>query len=175
MGEPVLGWAVWAFYGVWRLGEVIWARGNLRRLLAEGGRLVDRDGLGLMIVLHVGTMAGSAFERMQGARVGGAVSWLALAVLVLSFLGRLWMHRTLGRRWTMRVVVLENEAPVRRGPYRFLRHPNYGILLAEVVALPVFLHAWWTLALLTLPHAWALYARVRLEERAWREVASPLR
>ncbi len=175
MGEPVLGWAVWAFYGLWRLGEVAWARTNLRRLLVRGGQLVARDGLGLMVVLHVGTMAGCAVERVNGARVGGVVSAGAFCVLVLSFVGRLWMHRVLGRRWTMRVVVLADEAPIRRGPYRFLRHPNYWILLAEVLALPAFLHAWWTLALGTLPHVWALLARVKLEERAWREVASPLR
>lgn len=174
MGEPWLGWIVWAGFGGWRLVEVAWARANLRRLLDRGGHVLPRDCLGVMVVLHVATMAGSAVERLLGAEVGGAVSWAAGAVLVLALTGRVWMHATLGRRWTVRVVVLPGEEPIRHGPYRLLRHPNYWIVLLEVLALPAFLHAWWTLALGTLPHAAVLAVRIRREERAWRETAGAL-
>jgi methyltransferase len=84
---------------------------------------------------------------------------------------RAWTLATLGRRWTIRVVVLPGETPVARGPYRFLRHPNYVVVALEAVLLPLWLGCFWTLGLTALPHALALERRIRREEQAWRSLA----
>jgi methyltransferase len=168
MGEPTLGCVLWGLVVAYRLGEVAWARSNTRALVADGG-VLHRDGTWLLVALHVATFAGIAIERLHGARLGGAVSWIAGAAFVLASFGRFWVLRSLGRRWTIRVVTVPGESRVLRGPYRFVRHPNYVVVMLEMIALPALFHAWWTLAIGTVPHALALVLRIRWEDAAWRE------
>ena len=85
---------------------------------------------------------------------------------------RAWTLATLGRRWTIRVVVVDGEAPVRGGPYRVLTHPNYVVVTLEMLLLPCLLGAWWTAAGVVVPHALTLAPRIRREEAAWRERAA---
>jgi methyltransferase len=168
--EPVLGWAVLGAYVAWRLVELWMAQRNARALLAAGGVLARKDATGFMVLVHATTLGAMAWERLEGARVGGTPSVAAAAVLLVATVGRLSVHRALGRRWTIRVITVPGERAIRTGPYRFARHPNYVVVLAEVVSLPAFLGAWWTLALGTPFHVAAILARIRCEDAAWREV-----
>jgi methyltransferase len=172
VSEPVLGNAILVLVAVQRAVEALWARANARRLVAAGARLVPRDQTAGMIVLHVLWLAGMAIERHAGgARMPPPLVVPLLVVLVATEALRAWTLATLGRRWTIRVVVRAGEAPVARGPYRFLRHPNYWVVLAEVTFVPLWLGAWRAAALAAVPNAVLLLRRIRLEERAWREVA----
>lgn len=170
MGEPVLGWVLLGAVVAWRLVELGLARRNTVALLAHGGRLAPRDATGLLVAAHVASLAGVVLERWLGARMGGTASVAAGALLVLATLGRAWVLSTLGRRWTIRVVTVPGETPVVTGPYRFVRHPNYVVVLAEVLAIPALFHAWWTLVIGTPLHLAALLLRVRSEDAAWRDV-----
>ena len=69
------------------------------------------------------------------------------------------------------MVVLPGELPVRRGPYRFLRHPNYVVIVLEMIFAPLALGAWRTAALLLVPNVVTVLRRIRREEAAWRETA----
>lgn len=169
MGEPHLGWGVLGALVLWRVVELFVARINTARLLAREGRRAPDDVTWLLVLLHVASLTGIVIERVAGARVGGPVSWVAGALLVLALAARIWTLTSLGRRWTIQIVTVPGETPVRRGPYRWLRHPNYVVVMVEVVVIPAFFQAWWTLLLGTLPHAAALRERIRREERAWRE------
>jgi methyltransferase len=167
-GEPVLGWVVLGALVLWRIVELGIASRNARDLLARGGVLHERDVTGLLVLLHVLTLTGIGVERLLGARIGGLPSIAAAALLLLATAGRLWVLGTLGRRWTIRVITVPGETAVRRGPYRFVRHPNYVVVLAEILAIPALFHAWWTLAIGTIPHAVGLLLRIRCEDAAWR-------
>jgi methyltransferase len=170
MGEPILGWAILGVVVLERLGELLASRRNTARLLAVGGRTAPHDLTGWMVVVHTLGLAGIAAERLAGARVGGEVSWVAGAVLLVALAGRVWTLSTLGRRWTIRVVTVPGETPVKTGPYRWLRHPNYIVVLLEVFALPALLHAWITLTATAVPHVALLGLRIRREEAAWRRM-----
>jgi methyltransferase len=169
MREPLLGWLLFGFYVVLRTAELPWARANTRRLLRHGGRVHDGDMSPVLIGLHVLTFTGIGIERLLGARLGGPVSWAAGLLMAVALLGRFWTLGTLGRRWTIRVVTVPGETAVRQGPYRWVRHPNYVVLLVEILCLPALFHAWWTLVIGTIPHVVALLVRIRVEEAAWRE------
>lgn len=173
MGEPLFGWAVLVVLVLQRVAELFWAHANTARLLARGGVLCERDGMAGLVVVHVGWFAAIGAERVfLGARMPAATAVPLLVVLACVEGLRAWMLATLGRRWTVRVVVLPGERPVNRGPYRFLRHPNYLVLTLELLLVPLWLGAWRTALAVLLPHAWALRTRLRAEERAWREVAA---
>jgi methyltransferase len=79
---------------------------------------------------------------------------------------RVWVLATLGRRWTTRIIVTTGLPLVRKGPFRFLRHPNYAVVTAELAVLPLVFGLFWIAALFTLLNAAMLYVRIGAENRA---------
>ena len=90
--------------------------------------------------------------------------WLALFALLQGL--RLWVLATLGRRWTTRIIVWPDRPLVRRGPYRWLSHPNYAVVVAEIAVAPMVLGLGWMAALFSLLNAAVLSVRIRAENRA---------
>jgi methyltransferase len=90
---------------------------------------------------------------------------LLLAFAVLQGL-RLWVLMSLGRYWTTRVITLPDAPLVRRGPYRFLRHPNYLVVAAEIAVLPLAFGAWAVAAVFSALNAALLAWRISLEDHA---------
>jgi methyltransferase len=122
------------YVAVQRLAELWWARENERRLLAAGGVEYGGSHLVLIVLVHAAWMAGMwllAYDR--------SVSTVFLALFVLLQIGRFWVLVTLGRRWTIRIIVMPGERLVARGPYRWLRHPNYAIVAGEIALVPLAL------------------------------------
>lgn len=90
--------------------------------------------------------------------------WLALFLVVE--LGRVWVLATLAQRWTTRIIVLPDAPLVSRGPYRFLNHPNYVVVVAEIFALPMVFGLWRVALIFTLLNAAVLFVRIRAENLA---------
>ncbi|MGG5258623.1 isoprenylcysteine carboxyl methyltransferase family protein [Phycicoccus avicenniae] len=128
----------------------------------------------VMVALHTLLLVGCVVEVLVADRPFlGWLGWPALAVLLAAHVLRWWCIRSLGTAWTTRVVVVPGMEVVTRGPYRWLRHPNYVAVVAEGVALPLVHTAWVTALLFTLANAWLLLrVRIPVEERALREAAA---
>jgi len=123
-----------AFLVAQRLVELCFAQFNTRRLRAEGGVEFGAAHYPLMIALHALWLLGL---WLLGYDRSVIPFWLAIFVLLQ--VGRLWVIASLGRRWTTRVIVLPGSAPVSRGPYRWLKHPNYLIVALEIAVVPLAL------------------------------------
>jgi methyltransferase len=123
-----------AYLTVQRLAELWWAMQNEARLMAAGGIEYGHSHLPLMILLHAAWMAGLwlfAYDR--------PVEPVFLALFVVLQMARFWVLATLGRRWTIRIIVVPGERLVAQGPYRLLRHPNYAVVAGEIAAVPLAL------------------------------------
>jgi len=156
-----LALAVLAFVTLQRLGELALARRNTARLLAQGGIEVAPGHYPLIVLLHGGWLAGLCWLAWS-APVN--LAWLAVfAVLQLL---RLWVLATLGPRWTTRIIVLPGAPLVREGPYRFLDHPNYWVVVGEIMVLPLVFGLVWYGAVFSLLNAALLTVRIRAENRA---------
>jgi methyltransferase len=119
---------------VQRVAELWWARQNERRLFAAGGVECGRSHLLLIVGVHAVWMFGLwalAYDR--------PVDPIFLALFIVLQIARFWVLLTLGRRWTIRVIVVPGERLVARGPYRYLRHPNYAVVAGEIAAVPLAL------------------------------------
>ena len=114
-----------------------------------------------MVALHVSWLAGLAWLARDRA-VDPA--WLVLFLILQA--GRIWVIASLGRRWTTRVLVLPGAAPVVRGPYRWLRHPNYLIVALEIAVVPLALGLAGVALLFSLGNAALLAWRIRVENAA---------
>jgi methyltransferase len=149
-----------------RLGELWLARRNTAALLAAGGREVAPGHYPLIVALHAAWLGGLwLFARDQPLQF----AWLSV-FLVLQVL-RAWVLLTLGRRWTTRIIILPGAPLVRRGPYRFLSHPNYLVVAGEIAVLPLCL-GWPSYALaFSLANALVLAIRIRAENAALRSEA----
>jgi methyltransferase len=145
-----------------RLAELVYARRNTRRLLAAGGREVGAAHYPLLVALHAAWLLAIFFFVPPDA----PVSWPLLALYGLLQVARLWVLASLGARWTTRVVVLPDRPLIARGPYRWLRHPNYAIVAAEIAVLPAAFGAWALALAFSLLNAGVLAWRLRVEERA---------
>jgi methyltransferase len=79
---------------------------------------------------------------------------------------RYWAVATLGDRWNVRVIVWPDSAPVTHGPYRWIRHPNYVAVIAEMALVPLIHGAYWTALAFSAGNAALLWVRIRVEEQA---------
>jgi methyltransferase len=149
------------FVTLQRLGELWLSAHNTRRLLAEGGREHGRGHYWLIVAVHVCWLA--ALWWLAPLRpVDGF--WLALYVLLQ--LARIWVLATLGRRWTTRIIVLPEAPLVTSGPYRYVNHPNYWVVIGEIAVLPLVFGLWKVALLFSLLNAAILTVRIREENRA---------
>ena len=155
--------ALLAFVTLQRLVELPIARANTKRLLAAGGHEVGAGHYPLIVAVHVAWLA-SLWWLAPSRPID--VSFFALFVLIE--LGRVWVLRTLGQRWTTRIVVLPGEKLVAGGPYRFVNHPNYLVVIGEIAVLPLVFGLWQVALIFSLLNAAALTIRIRAENRALR-------
>jgi methyltransferase len=87
-------------------------------------------------------------------------------MFVLIEMARIWVLYSLGPRWTTRIIVLPDAALVRRGPYRWLDHPNYLVVVAEILVLPLVFGLWKVALVFSLLNGVVLALRIREENRA---------
>ncbi|UCH73042.1 MAG: hypothetical protein JSU82_11805 [Rhodospirillales bacterium] len=162
MAEPVgvIQWIVVAV-GFLRLAELAHSRRNQRRLLARGGREVGAGHYPLIVLLHASWLAVLFF----GVPATKQPDWLMLAGFAMLQGLRLWIIASLGEYWTTRIVTLPGEPLSRRGPYRWMRHPNYLIVAAEIALLPLAFGQWQIALGFSLANAALLCWRISVENR----------
>jgi len=147
-----------------RLGELVLARRNTRRLLAQGGVERGAAHYPLIVVLHAAWLSGLwllAWDRPTH------VGWLAIYFVLQGL--RAWVLISLGRRWTTRIIVMPGEPMVRRGAYRYFSHPNYAVVVAEIAVLPLAFGLTAFAVVFSLLNAAALSVRIRVEAASLRE------
>jgi methyltransferase len=144
-----------------RLAELWLARRNTRRLLAEGAREHSPGHYPMIVALHLLWLA-SLWWLALSRPIDGF--WLGLFVLIE--IGRIWVLATLGSRWTTRIIVLPDAPLVRRGPYRWIDHPNYAVVVAEIAVLPLVFGLWRVALVFSILNAFLLWVRISAENRA---------
>jgi methyltransferase len=147
--------------------ELIFAETNARRLLARGAVEYDPAGHAGLVAVHALWLAALALTIPAAA----APAWPLLAAYGALQFGRFWVIASLGRRWTTRLIVPAGMAPVRNGPYRYLRHPNYIVVIGEVAILPLAFGAILAAVVFSAANLALVARRIRLEDAAW----APLR
>jgi methyltransferase len=153
--------------GLDRLVELVVARRNAAWSIARGGREFGRDHYPAMVSMHALLLVACIEEVWLFDRP--FIPWLAcpmVAVVVLSTVIRWWCVSVLGRQWNPRLIVIPGEPLVRRGPYRWMQHPNYTAVVAEVAALPLAHSAWLTAILFSIANALLLSVRIGRENAA---------
>lgn len=153
--------AILALVTLQRLGELVLARRNTRRLMAQGAYEASPGHYPLIVAVHAAWLAGL---WLLGRERPVQLPWLAVFLALQA--GRIWVLASLGGRWTTRIIVLPGAGPVRTGPYRWLRHPNYLVVAGEILTLPLALGLPLYGLAFTVLNALVLAVRIRAEEAA---------
>lgn len=149
--------------GVMRLGEVVV---SVRRMRARPDDVVAEPWLfPLMVLLHTGLVAAPLLEVVLLQRpVVPALTGLAVGILFVATVLRVWTLSTIGHSWNVRVVAPPKDGIATTGPYAWIRHPNYLVVVLEIFALPLLHTAWWACLGLSALNAFVLFHRIRTEE-----------
>lgn len=150
-----------ALVAVQRLAELAFARRNTRALRAAGAREHGAAHYPAMVAMHAAWLGAMAW-----AALGQTVAWGWVAAYLLLQVARLWTIRTLGPRWTTRILILPDAPLITGGPFRLLRHPNYVVVALELALVPLALDAPRLALTFALLNAAMMRVRVRAEEKA---------
>jgi methyltransferase len=156
-----MSFALLLFVTLQRLAELVHARRNTRRLLAAGAVEIGAGHYPLIVLLHAGWLASLWLWLIDGRAAFDPAA--AIAYLLIQAL-RVWVMVSLGRYWTTRILVPREMPLVARGPYRFLKHPNYIVVAAEIALLPLALDAWPIAVVFSMLNAIVIAWRIHVEE-----------
>src|SRR3546814_16127783 len=130
-------WIVLALVAAQRLAELAYARRNTRRLLAEGAAESGAAHYPLLVGLHALWLLSLAIFVPADRQP----DWGLLALFAVLQLLRLWVLASLGRFWTTRVITMPGARLVRRGPFRWFRHPHFHVVQGRSLAATLALEA----------------------------------
>jgi len=155
--------AILVLVAVQRLGELVIARRNTQVLMARGALEIGASHYPYIVAVHAAWLAALAgWVTVQTP----AVNLPLLALFAVLQAGRLWILWSLGPYWTTRIITLPSAPLVLRGPYRFVRHPNYIVVILEIAVLPLVFGAGMIAAVFSALNAAVLFVRIRMENRA---------
>ena len=135
---------------------------NTRRLMERGAFEVGRDYYPVVAVTHLAWIAALFFLVPPAAPVSLAILGVYLVLQIV----RYWIIGTLGRYWTHRIITLEGAPLVLSGPYRYMRHPNYAVTIAETLLLPTAFGAFALAFIMTAIWSAVLLYKITLEDGA---------
>jgi methyltransferase len=160
-----------ALVGVQRLVELVLARRNERRARARGAVERGRSHYLFIVALHSLWLLATLIEGLLRGPELPALWPVPLALFLLVQPLRYWALVSLGERWNTKILVVPGAKPIRRGPYKYLSHPNYVVVVVEILTFPLIFGAWVTALVFTVLNAAVLWVRVREENRALTELA----
>ena len=161
--------------GLQRGFELRLSRRNQQRILQRGGSEHTPETYPWIVALHAAWFVAMLLEVFAGKRkFRPRLAVLAFSLFATGQALRLTAMRTLGWRWSTRVMTVSGQAPVRHGIYRYLRHPNYLGVELEIVSAPLIHSAYLTSAVFGIVNALLLRDRIRREEQALDAAAESL-
>ena len=143
-----------------RLVEMRYAERNTAALRARGAREIGARHYPLIVALHTGWLVAIVLLLPTPA----VIDWWLLGLFILLQLARVWVIATLGPYWTTRIIMLADAPLVKRGPYRFVNHPNYIVVACEIAVLPLVFGETGVAIVFTLLNGAVLAWRIRQEE-----------
>jgi methyltransferase len=145
-----------------RLGELIYSAQNTKALRARGAVEIGRAHYPLIVLLHAAWLVSLIVFLPKPSSLHW--SWLAVFIVLQAF--RIWVLASIGRYWTTRILTLPAAPLVRRGPYRFLRHPNYVVVVGEIAVLPLVFGEVGVAIVFSILNGFMLAWRISVEDQA---------
>jgi methyltransferase len=156
-----------------RLLELWLSRRTGRILRARGAVERGQEHYPLIVAMHVLWLLSTFVEGALRGLDFPAYWPLPLALFFLVQPLRYWAIFSLGENWNTKILVVPGAQLVRRGPYRYFKHPNYFAVVVEILTFPLIFGAWITALVFSVLNAILVSVRIRDENQALAELANP--
>ncbi|HEY4325282.1 MAG TPA: isoprenylcysteine carboxylmethyltransferase family protein [Mucilaginibacter sp.] len=157
------------FFILQRLSELYIAKRNQKWLLQQDAIEYGQSHYPFIVALHTGFIISLIIEFYLSGQP--PVSWLFLVIYVIVLSFKFWALSSLGKYWNTRIYRIPGVYPVKRGPYRFLKHPNYMEVVCEIAIIPLIFHLYYTAIIFSILNAIMLTVRIRVENKVWNDIA----
>ena len=148
-----------------RLSELYIASRNEKWLRSQGAVEYGREHYPYIVALHTLFIISIVVEYLL--RGGTPVSYVFLALFIILLLLKFWILSSLGKFWNTKIFRVPGNGPVKKGPYKFLKHPNYVDVVCEIAIIPLVFHLYYTAIIFTVLNAIMLMVRIRVENKVW--------
>ncbi|AXH99634.1 isoprenylcysteine carboxyl methyltransferase [Sporosarcina sp. PTS2304] len=155
-----------------RLVELGVAKRNEQWMRSQGAIEIGASHYKWMVLMHTAFFISLLVEVAWFDRPLSPFSSLLFSFFLLMQLARIWCLSSLGKFWNTKILILPGATVQKKGPYRWIRHPNYVIVTIELIVLPLLFSAYFTAVLFLVLNAWMLSVRIPAEERALRELTN---
>ncbi len=156
-----------AFFILQRISELFVAQKNEKWLRANGAVEYGQKHYPFIVMLHVFFILSLIIEHSQRTEVRLDVVFLILFLMLLST--KIWVIAALGKFWNTKIFRIPNTQSVKKGPYKFIKHPNYIIVVCEFIVVPLVFHLYYTAIIFSLLNAIMLRIRIRGENAVWEQ------
>ncbi|RSL30716.1 hypothetical protein D7Z54_24780 [Salibacterium salarium] len=150
-----------------RLGEVVYARYNEKQMKEKGAVELGSSHYKWIVLLHAFFLMSVLIEVMiRGGFLGEGWEIFLLIYFVAQIL-RIWTLVSLGSFWNTKIIVLPGTSRIKKGPFRWISHPNYVVVMLEIAAFPLLFGAWITALVFTILNGLLLLlVRIPMETKA---------
>jgi methyltransferase len=153
------------FVIIQRLSELYIARGNEKWLRSEGAIEYGKEHYPFIVALHTLFIISIIVEYIL--RGNTLIDFVFLILFVLLLLFKFWALSSLGKYWNTKIFRVPGTGPVKKGPYKLFKHPNYFIVICEIAIIPMVFHLYYTAIIFTVLNAIMLTVRIRVENKVW--------
>lgn len=155
-----------------RLVELFVAKRNEKWMLRQGAFEAGARHYPLMVMMHITFFLSLPLEVSIVDRSLSPFGPALLTVFLIAQVARVWCLSSLGKFWNTKILILPGADVVQKGPYRFIRHPNYVIVTTELLVLPLLFNAYFTAIVFSLLNLWMLSVRIPVEEKALKKATN---
>jgi methyltransferase len=150
-----------------RLAELAIAKRNEKWLLSKGAVESGKGHYRYIVMLHTFFIISLITEYLFKSRHNdlNIINYLFLVFLIILEAGRIWVLKSLGRYWNTKILRIPDTALVDKGPYKYLKHPNYVIVVCEILIIPLIFNLYYTAVVFTILNAVMLTVRIRIENK----------
>ncbi|HEY4554180.1 MAG TPA: isoprenylcysteine carboxylmethyltransferase family protein [Bacillaceae bacterium] len=162
-------WLMFMFIAAQRLAEVRLAKSNERWMKERGAREYGSSHYPIMVLIHTGFFLSLAAEVVFFQKTVSPYWPVLLFVFAAAQAARIWVIRSLGKFWNTKIIVLPGAQVVAKGPFQYIKHPNYLVVTVELLVIPLLFQAYITAAAFFVFNQAILAVRIPAEERALKE------
>jgi methyltransferase len=148
-----------------RFLELLITRSNEKWLLTQGAIEYGKEHFPYMVIMHILFIISLLVEYLTGNRTGFSIILLIIYAMLLVL--KIWTISSLGKYWNIKIYRIPKAVPVKRGPYKFMKHPNYFIVICELIVIPLAFHLYYTAIIFSLLNALMIRIRIRTENTVW--------
>jgi methyltransferase len=148
-----------------RLSELYVSRQNEKWLRSQGAIEYGQAHYPYIVALHTLFIISIIVEYIWRPNLQIDYVFLLLFILLLAF--KFWALSSLGKYWNTKIFRVPGTGPVKKGPYKLFKHPNYFIVICEIIVIPMVFNLYYTAAIFTVLNAIMLTVRIRVENKVW--------